>query len=222
MDSHYLNAIHCFVRRQLEYFVATKEDASAPSPGRKVKAVVGQVGIRCIHCAQLNSKDRVKRSVCYPPSIGGIYHAVSNMKCDHFAVCKGLPQKDREEYLRLRASNMRKRSKQAKGVPDSGIANATAQYYHDCALRLGLHDTEKGIRFKTDTFIDTATGVHASANDTAAHVPSSDGKSANSVASVQGSADDAEVHAPSSDGISALVIAASDLVSMNEKASTFV
>lgn len=150
LDEQYLNPIHCFVRRHVEFFVAGEEDVKAPSPGRKVRAVLGQVGIRCIHCARLSPKNRVKRSICYPPSIGGIYHAVSNIKCDHFALCKGLPEADKQEFLRLRCSGTRKTSSSSSGKQsksDRGFANSTAQYYHDSALRMGLIDTADGIRF---------------------------------------------------------------------------
>ena len=94
-DRQYLNPLHCFVRRNVEVFVATDDDITAPSPGRKVRVGVGQVGIRCIHCAKLPSKDRVKRAVCYPPSVSAIYHSVSNMKFDHFGSCRGLPEEAR-------------------------------------------------------------------------------------------------------------------------------
>uniref|UniRef100_A0A7S4JWE5 Uncharacterized protein n=2 Tax=Odontella aurita TaxID=265563 RepID=A0A7S4JWE5_9STRA len=89
-DSGHLNPLHCFVRRQIEIFVATPEDAAAPSPGRKKPVNPGQVGLRCIHCRALPSAGssplqasalapmkgkkvgrirRVKRAVCYPSSV---------------------------------------------------------------------------------------------------------------------------------------------------------
>ena len=191
-DSQYLNPIHCFVRRHVEFFVADEDDIKAPSPGRKVRAVLGQVGIRCIHCKNLPSKERVKRSVCYPPSIGGIYHAVSNIKCDHFALCKGLPEAEREEFFRLRTSGKRKTTKSKKGSssPENDFANSTAQYYHDSALRMGLIDTKDGIRRMSDNCNDSETS-----NDTEATE----------------SPEEKNVKVP--DGISALVNAATDLAS---------
>eukprot|EP00977_Amphora_coffeiformis_P012444 scaffold3077_cov162-Amphora_coffeaeformis.AAC.3 len=192
-DSQYLNPIHCFVRRHVEFFVAGQEEVNAPSPGRKTRVTLGQVGIRCIHCAHLPIKDRVKRSSCYPPSIGGLYHAISNMKCDHFALCKGLPPADREEFLSLRVQTSRKtpkhaKPKHAKPAADRSIANSTAQYYHDSAMRMGLFDTNDGIRLGTRDASDASAG-------------SGTPKSAVSVSPTV------------PDGIAALVIAATDLVS---------
>ncbi|KAI2507496.1 hypothetical protein MHU86_6988 [Fragilaria crotonensis] len=148
-DRQYLNPLHCFVRRNVEVFVATNDDISAPSPGRKTRVGVGQVGIRCIHCAKLPPKARVKRAVCYPPSVSAIYHSVSNMKFDHFGSCRGLPEEARLEFSGLRASFNRRGGSTSNG--SRGMSNSTAQYYHDSALRLGLKDSAGGIRFSCST-----------------------------------------------------------------------
>jgi hypothetical protein len=145
MDQGHLNPLHCFVRRHVEVFAADKDDIAAPSPGRKHRVILGQVGIRCVHCASLPSKERVKRAVCYPPSVNGIYHSVSNMKHDHFAGCRGLLNGDRDDFTALRKLSSRRGAAQGAS---KGAANSTAQYYHDSALRLGLVDTDEGIRFK--------------------------------------------------------------------------
>ena len=144
-DNEYLNDLHCFVRKHLEVFTADKGDIAAPAPGRKARVNHGQVGIRCVHCAKLPMKDRVKRAVCYPPSVGGIYHAVSNMKHDHFAICRGLPADDHEQFSKLKNTCARRGTSGNGGV--RGLASSTAQYYHDSAVHMGLVDTKLGIRF---------------------------------------------------------------------------
>ncbi|KAL7567012.1 hypothetical protein ACA910_019937 [Epithemia clementina (nom. ined.)] len=153
-DSKYLNPIHCFVRRHVEFFVANKDDVSAPAPGRKTRIQIGQVGIRCVHCSKLPFKERVKRAFCYPQAVGGIYHAVSNMKFDHFSNCRGLSPVDRAEFERLRSDRARRGGGGSGGggaltctsTPKGAVANSTAQYYHDSAHRMGLVDTSGGIR----------------------------------------------------------------------------
>uniref|UniRef100_A0A7S4IPU7 Uncharacterized protein n=1 Tax=Odontella aurita TaxID=265563 RepID=A0A7S4IPU7_9STRA len=159
-DPQVLNPVHCFVRRNVEVFAATPEDIAAPAPGRKNRVAVGQVGIRCIHCCDLPPRDRVKRAVCFPPSVSGIYHSVSNMKFDHFGVCRGLSPRARDDFARLKARCGRKgasassdgNSSSSKGRGGGGgksstsTANSTAQYYYESSARLGLIDTEQGIR----------------------------------------------------------------------------
>jgi hypothetical protein len=139
-DSLVLNDLHCFVRKNIELFAATQEDVSSPSPGRRNRVAVGQVGIRCIYCCKSPSKDRTKRAVCYPPTVHGIYHCVSNMKFDHFEVCKNIPDATKLRLQQLKKSCNRKGGSQS--------ANCTAQYYSDSAIRLGLADSRMGIRFR--------------------------------------------------------------------------
>lgn len=139
-DDNNLAPIHCFVRRNVEVFTATPEDVAAPAPGRKTRVTVGQIGIRCIHCAKLSPKDRVKRAVCYPPSIMSIYHSVSNMKFDHFGACHGLSRDLKLEFSRLRQTSVPKCGKKVNN-------KTTAQYYVESAIHdLKLVDTPSGIR----------------------------------------------------------------------------
>jgi hypothetical protein len=151
MDKHYLAPIHCFVRRHVEVFAATQQDIAAPAPGRKKPIALGQVGLRCVHCAKLPVKERVKRAICYPPSVSGVYHAVSNMKFDHFKLCRGMPKEARDEFQGLASSPQSgtggvKRSSNDESTPRPRVSNSTAQYYHDSALGMGLRDTPEGIR----------------------------------------------------------------------------
>ena len=143
-DANDLNPLHCFVRKHVELFSADKNDTEAPCPGRKTRVTLGQVGIRCKHCAKLNFKprERVKRAACYPPSIDGIYQSVSNMKFDHFGICPSLPPKAKEELAQLKASYSGRNIGSTK----------TAKYYRESAVSKGLIDTNKGIRFR-DTCI---------------------------------------------------------------------
>jgi hypothetical protein len=149
-DADYLNDLHCFVRQHVEFFAATKDDAAAPAPGRKTRVMMNQVGIRCVHCAKLPLKDRVKRAVCYPPTLSAIYHSVSNMKFDHFSNCKGLPPAEQVRFAVLRTSCRRRGIVGAREgkARDVSYSNSTAQYYCDTATRMGLVDTDDGgIRF---------------------------------------------------------------------------
>lgn len=139
-DSENLSELHCFIRRNIEVFVATKHDVEQPQPGRHTPIMSGQVGLRCIHCKSLPVKHRKKRAVCYPPNISGIYHCVKNMKFDHFSVCNRI-SKDFDALM----SNMTRRNK--LGVKYGSTSQR--QYYMASAKKLGLIDTEKGIQCVT-------------------------------------------------------------------------
>ena len=141
-DADHLNPIHCFIRQHVEYFAASRTDIAAPAPGRKTRVALGQVGLRCVHCAA--SGDRIKRSVCYPANVAGIYHGISNMKFDHFGKCPGLPPSERSRFDALRAMCGRHGGGGARGFSNQ---NSTAQYYQDSARLRGLVDSDTGIRF---------------------------------------------------------------------------
>ena len=177
-DSDVLNPVHCFVRKHVELFTADVHDITAPSPGRKTRVQFRQVGIRCKHCVKFPSKERVKRAVCYPPSIDGIYHSVSNMKLDHFGLCPGLPASAREEFTNIKKSCGRRGGgtnnngggksttrTAASSSTTTGTMN-TAQYYHDSAIVKGLVDTDKGIRFGNDVVNHIAAAAAAASADT--------------------------------------------------------
>jgi len=124
----------CIVRENVEVFTATIEDVEAPAPGRKHAVTVGQVGLRCIHCRHTTrSSERVKRAVCYPSSIKRIYRTVIDMKLDHFAHCKFVPQNLKDTLEALKANNTRS-------------TGTTMQYFIRAATTLGMVDGPSGVR----------------------------------------------------------------------------
>ncbi len=153
-DALVLNPVHCFVRNNVEVFMADSKDVSAPAPGRKKRVRLGQVGIRCIHCKNLPTESRVKRAICYPPTIASLYHAISNMKFDHFGACKGLSPSMRQNFADLKESSRRKGHWTA--------ASSTAKYYRESAEKdLGLIDTDNGIRVTNHSFLQTSNPLQA-------------------------------------------------------------
>jgi hypothetical protein len=123
----------CVVRENIEVFRATQGDVDAPAPGRKHAVVVGQVGLRCIHCRHTTKcSDRVKRAVCYPSSIKRIYRTVIDMKLDHFTQCKFVP------------IALKKRLDELKAV-HSRSTGTTMQYFIQAAHYLGMEDGSNGV-----------------------------------------------------------------------------
>jgi hypothetical protein len=123
----------CVVRENIEVFRATQADVDAPAPGRKHAVIVGQVGLRCIHCRHTTKcSDRVKRAVCYPSSIKRIYRTVIDMKLDHFTQCKFVPLV------------LKKRLDELKAV-HSRSTGTTMQYFIQAAHYLGMEDGSNGV-----------------------------------------------------------------------------
>jgi hypothetical protein len=129
----------CVVRENIEVFTATQSDVDAPAPGRKHAVVVGQVGLRCIHCRHTTRcSDRVKRAVCYPSSIKRIYRTVIDMKLDHFSQCKFVPLILKNNLDELKAIHTRS-------------TGTTMQYFIKAAHSLGMEDGVSGVVLSEST-----------------------------------------------------------------------
>jgi hypothetical protein len=134
-DRMSLSETLCVVRENIEIFTASQVDVDAPAPGRKHAVVVGQVGLRCIHCRHtMRNSDRVKRAVCYPSSIKRIYRTVIDMKLDHFSQCKFVPVALKNRLSELKAVHTRS-------------TGTTMLYFIKAAKSLGMEDGLSGVIF---------------------------------------------------------------------------
>jgi hypothetical protein len=137
-DTDSLSDRQCYVRSDMvEIFAATDKDVSARHSKGAQKLVMGQVGIRCIHCSHLRPRDRAERAVCYPSSVSRIYQTVADMQRFHFEQCREIPEHVRQIYKKLKTTRPR-----GVGSPQT--------YWIQSARSLGLVDTEDGIRFDAD------------------------------------------------------------------------
>jgi hypothetical protein len=130
-DKDWLSDMDCFIRRQLEVFCATSEDIEQALEDRKYPVKLGQVGIRCIHCALTQNGARAQ-AVAYPFSISGIYESAREFQRLHLENCENLPLSAKSKLVSLRGS--------------TSLSSVLRKYYVLAARALGLHDTMNGIR----------------------------------------------------------------------------
>ena len=140
-DKSSLSPLRCFLREQVVAFSASLEDVAVRTP-TTFSVTEGQVGIACVHCFALPAKMRVNRAVCFPFSIGRIYQSVADIQRFHLAECTMAPRDVKEKFNQLQTES----SKGSKGL-------ATRQYWVTSAKKIGLVDTDKGIRFGRDPSI---------------------------------------------------------------------
>ncbi len=147
-DKISLSETLCIVRENIEVFIANENDVKAPAPGRKRPVVVGQVGLRCIHCRNAtHQSEKVKRAVCFPSSIKRIYRTVIDMKLDHFKACRFVPVEFKMKLEQLKATNARS-------------TGTTMQYFVQAAKRMGMVDGGHGIRICKETEDSKAAPPH--------------------------------------------------------------
>jgi hypothetical protein len=140
-DRDSLSDRQCYVRSEMvEIFAATDKDVSARHSKGAQKLVMGQIGIRCVHCSHLRPRDRAERAVCYPSSISRIYQTVADMQRFHFEQCREIPDHVRQIYKKLKTTRPR-----GVGSPQT--------YWMSSAKSLNLVDTEGGIRFENDGMV---------------------------------------------------------------------
>jgi hypothetical protein len=137
-DTESLSNRQCYVRTDfVEVFAASEKDVASRHSKGAQKLSVGQVGIRCIHCSHLRTKDRAERAVCYPSSISRIYQTVADMQRFHFEQCSEIPDETRQTYKSLKTTRPR-----GVGSPQG--------YWIESAKLLNLVDSDNGIRFSSE------------------------------------------------------------------------
>lgn len=145
-DEDVLSPLHCFMRKFcVEAFSATAQDIATPRYGKSHggKVVVGQVGIRCLHCKHM-TRNRPERAVCYPSSLRNIYHSIETWQRRHALVCTEIPGwVQREMSVFMKSSRI--------------SAGGRRQYWEDAAKQLGMIDTPQGVRFARLPGIQAAT-----------------------------------------------------------------
>jgi len=141
-DKEWLSDHDCFVRRNVEVFAAEEKDVLTAAADRKVCISVGQVGIRCLHCAVAVSRYSGGRrgargtAVAYPHSISSIYECVKDFHRNHLVNnCPHLPPE------------VKSKTSELKGTMATSLSSVLRRYYVMAAKALGMVDTAKeGIR----------------------------------------------------------------------------
>ena len=71
-DKESLSSYQCLIREQIEIFEAKAIDVDCGAQGRNKPIVLGQVGLRCIHCKHVPLKQRARASTYYPAKLSGM------------------------------------------------------------------------------------------------------------------------------------------------------
>jgi hypothetical protein len=136
-DEFVLSEHQILLRKQMEFFQATSEDIQVVTPGRRNEIWVGQVGIRCKHCARgLGKHQYVKGTMYFPATLRAVYQAAQNCGKVHLSdIC---PKVSTEVKNQLKAY--------MEMPTTSGYGGK--QYWSDCATARGVYETADGLRFR--------------------------------------------------------------------------
>jgi hypothetical protein len=134
-DEDNLSEYQCFLRQQIEAFEASPDDVKGTAQGRNTPIQLGQVGIRCRHCASLPKAARPRGAVYYSQKIEGVYQVAQNMSKVHvLGRCSQVPDHTKRKLLELKQFNQR-----ACGGKD---------YWGDGLRALGIYEDGRCMRFR--------------------------------------------------------------------------
>jgi hypothetical protein len=133
-DEDTLSEYQCLLRKQIELFEATAHDVRGNAQGRNTPILLGQVGIRCRHCAHLPVAGRTRGAVYFSQTIDGIYQVAQNMSKVHLSQrCHRVPEDIQRRLQRLR------------GVKTRGSGGK--QYWADGVRALGIYENGRSLCF---------------------------------------------------------------------------
>jgi hypothetical protein len=127
-----LSDYQCLVRNQIEVFEATKKDVKTGAQGRNRSIVLGQIGLRCRHCAALPRRKR--GAVYYPARLHRVYQAAQNMAKSHFTdQCEQIGGDTRKELFTL--------------CETRSSAGGGKKFWAYSISALGVYEDDDGLRF---------------------------------------------------------------------------
>jgi len=136
-DYQTLSEYQMLVRKQIELFEANCDDVDANAQGRNKPVTLGQVGIRCRHCAY-DQQRRTRGAVYYPSKLESIYQAAQHMASIHLVEhCPRIPADVRAQLLQLRQQQQK-----------SSSGGGGKRQWAEKARALGVREDEHGLRFE--------------------------------------------------------------------------
>lgn len=137
-DELTLSRRQVLLRQQIEFFEASPEDIQWFCAGRRREISVGQVGIRCKHCAAaaIPPYARPKGTVYFPSTLRALYQAAQNMGQDHFLA---------DQCIHVNPEVKQTLKVYSETPTQAGYAGK--KYWADGAKLRGIYETERGLRF---------------------------------------------------------------------------
>jgi hypothetical protein len=134
-DEQSLTEYQILLRQQIELFEAGPDDVRGSAQGRNNPIHIGQVGIRCRHCAILPKAARNRGAVYYSKTIDGLYQVAQNMSKLHLCkMCHKIPDGTQLKLIKLGKANNR--------------ASGGKEYWAEGLRVLGVYEDGNMLRFR--------------------------------------------------------------------------
>ena len=133
-DSVLLTEYQCLMRQQIELFEASPIDVRGSAQGRHSRIQLGQVGIRCKHCASLPKPARARGAIYFSKTINGMYQVAQNMSKVHLCKCHQVPDPIKGRLIKLQKGLRR--------------ASGGKEYWAEALRTMGVMEMGGILRFK--------------------------------------------------------------------------
>jgi hypothetical protein len=110
LDEQTLSPYQTLLRQHIELFETLPEDVRSGVQGRNTPIKIGQVGMRCRHCAHVpKSSGRLKKgTVYYSRTMDGLYQVAQNLSKVHLCkACPNIPEDVKARLCELQQVNRR-------------------------------------------------------------------------------------------------------------------
>jgi hypothetical protein len=142
-DEEVLTRYQCLLRKQIELFEAGPDDVRGSAQGRNTPIHLGQVGIRCRHCACLTKNARARGAVYYSKTIDGLYQVAQNMSKLHLQKhCNLVDAYTRAELIKLHQVRNR--------------ASGGKEYWSECLRVMGVYEDKGCLRFRKTSEVEAS------------------------------------------------------------------
>jgi hypothetical protein len=128
-DSDWLSEMECFVRSEIieAFSLESMDDIKISYQGRKIPSV-GQVGIQCHFCKELDLSERSPGSMMFPESLDQIHVKVESMVKQHLSSCHRMPDDIRDTFKSFRGFDAKLTTDDSEqywiyAARDAGLAN---------------------------------------------------------------------------------------------------
>jgi hypothetical protein len=101
-DVDSMSPYQALLRKQMELFEADCREVQVSIQGRNKPILLGQVGIRCCHCAPVHPMHRTRAAVYFPTKLEGIYQAGQNMSHHMLQYCPNIPSDIRDTLAKYK------------------------------------------------------------------------------------------------------------------------
>jgi hypothetical protein len=160
-DVDTMSPYQALLRKQIEIFEADCQEAQVSIQGRNKPILVGQVGIRCCHCAHVHPMHRTRAAVYFPTKLEGIYQAGQNMSLHMLQYCPNIPSHVRELLTKYK----QEATATSNSTATTSHAGGGKKHWAHTAQVLGVYEDKRNEILRFECLVPDPVSLHHPVQD---------------------------------------------------------